>query len=81
MQKDAKQLLTVRDLARLLQISPWTVYQRVRNSPSSLPPHVRLGRNLRWRPEDVQTWLLDEVLREAQRRMQLGLPPANEEDE
>ncbi|WP_425307508.1 helix-turn-helix transcriptional regulator [Halorhodospira halophila] len=45
------------ELADLLGITPRSLDRRRERDPRSLPPAVRLGRSLRWRPEDVEEWL------------------------
>lgn len=46
-------LLTVNDLAGILAKPKSFIYDHL----DSLPPHVRIGRQLRWRPEAVDAWL------------------------
>jgi len=46
---------SVEDLARHLQVSPNTVY--VWNYKGTGPRAVRVGRHVRYRAEDVETWL------------------------
>lgn len=47
-------LLSLEDAARHLGVSPSWVRQRVRERDI---PYVRLGRLLRFRPEDLEAWL------------------------
>jgi excisionase family DNA binding protein len=48
-------LLSPEDLSEYLGIPVKSIYQwRYRNVG---PPAIRVGRHLRWRSEDVQTWL------------------------
>jgi excisionase family DNA binding protein len=48
-------LLTVRELADLLQVPPKTIYTwRYKRMG---PPAVRIGRYLRFRAEDITAWL------------------------
>ena len=48
-------MLTVRDLAHLLQCSPRTVYRL--NDAGHLPRPVRLGALLRWPRAAIETWI------------------------
>lgn len=54
-----KPLLNLTDLARLLGRSPATLKRDLRRNPAAVPPQVRVPgtRLLRWREEDVTTWL------------------------
>ncbi len=49
-------LLNPDDLARLLGITKKAIYQR-RHRGDPLPPVTKVGRQLRWRPADVEAWL------------------------
>jgi predicted DNA-binding transcriptional regulator AlpA len=48
-------LLSAEDLARELKISIRSVWRR--DSAGQIPPPVRIGRCVRWRSEDIRTWL------------------------
>ena len=55
-------LLTPKDLSRMLGISIWTVYAATskRNRTHTkvrVPPWIKIGRLVRWRPDDVEVWL------------------------
>lgn len=52
-------LLTPKELAELLRLSPETVKADARRRPETLPPRFRRpGSNrLLWRQSDVDTWL------------------------
>lgn len=54
-----KPLLNLVELARLLGRSPATLKRDLRRNPQAVPPQVQLPgtRLLRWREEDVATWL------------------------
>jgi excisionase family DNA binding protein len=52
-------LLTPAELAQLLGLSLQTIYNR-RNNGGSLPPAIMLGRQVRFRQEDVDTWLQEQ---------------------
>jgi excisionase family DNA binding protein len=57
--KNAGKLLTIRDLARILGISERTIYNRIRKN-AELPFPIkakRIGRLIRFAPEDVQRYL------------------------
>jgi len=47
-------LLTVEDLAQLFKVRKRKVYDLVRDAGL---PHLRIGRSLRFRCEDVRDWL------------------------
>ncbi|MEQ8787457.1 MAG: helix-turn-helix domain-containing protein [Pirellulaceae bacterium] len=53
--KRPKQLLTTRDVAKLLSVSEKTV-RRLRDA-GKLPPAVHVGRMLRWREEDIAAYI------------------------
>jgi len=50
----AEQLLTAREVAHLLNVEILTVYRWVKNKKI---PYVRLARNLRFRPADIDEWI------------------------
>jgi predicted DNA-binding transcriptional regulator AlpA len=54
-----EKLLTPKDLAEILRLSPETVKADARRSPDKLPPRFkRPGSNrLLWRQADVDAWL------------------------
>lgn len=56
METDMEQLYTPEILAHRLALARQTIYNRV-NTGGDLPPYFRLGRTLRWRPEDVEAWI------------------------
>ena len=49
-------LLTTKALAATLGIAQQTIYNRL-SSGGDLPPCIKLGRLLRFRPSDVEAWL------------------------
>ncbi|WP_310158721.1 helix-turn-helix domain-containing protein [Herbaspirillum sp. 1173] len=49
-------LLSPHDLAKVLGVAEQTIYNRHSNR-DDLPPSIKLGRLLRFRREDVDTWL------------------------
>jgi prophage regulatory protein len=57
--RDARPLLTVDDLARLLGISPKAVYHR--RHRQALPPAIVLGRSLRWKTQAIESWIADQT--------------------
>ncbi len=59
------ELLTPKDLAELLRLSPETVKADARRRPETLPPRFRRpGSNrLLWRREDVEAWLANHTRR------------------
>jgi len=48
-------LLTVKDIAARLRVSPRTVW-RLRDA-GRLPAPIRFGQAVRWRENDVSTWI------------------------
>ena len=50
-----EQLLTIGDLARLLGVTTRAAYNL--RHRGLLPPAVKWGNTLRFRPEDVEAWL------------------------
>lgn len=61
MTSDTRPLLDIHDLAKFLGVSEWTLYEW-RNRRQG-PPAIKVGRLLRWRPSDVETWLDQRVER------------------
>ena len=55
MSDDPRPLLDIHQLAELLGVSEWTLYEW-RNRRQG-PPAIKVGRLLRWRLTDVETWL------------------------
>lgn len=51
-----EQLLTPKTLAAALGLAEQTIYNR-HSSGGDLPPVIKLGRLLRFRPADVEVWL------------------------
>lgn len=49
-------LLSPKALAKVLGISEQTIYNRL-SIRGDLPPSLKLGRLVRFRPDDVETWL------------------------
>lgn len=54
-----KPLLDLNDLAAVLRRSPDTIKRNLRTNPDAVPPRLVLpgSKMLRWRQEDVETWL------------------------
>jgi predicted DNA-binding transcriptional regulator AlpA len=52
-----KPLIDIKDLAVELKLSPKTIRNKLSNRSWPIPP-IRIGRSLRWRPEDVTSALL-----------------------
>lgn len=46
-------------LARFLGLSPGGLRNMLGRNPAALPPPVRIGRRVRWRPDTVNRWLAD----------------------
>ena len=51
-----EQLLTVKDVARLLKVSVPTVYRLIKND--GFPPPDKVGHSSRWRGETIAKYLL-----------------------
>lgn len=49
------QLLNVKDVARLLNVSVRQVWRRL--SAGQLPQPVRIGKSVRWSDEIIETWI------------------------
>lgn len=62
-------LITVRELADWLQLSPQTI--RNGGAGTSRIPKVRLGREVRYRREDVERWIVSRRI-EPKRLMKLA---------
>ncbi len=60
-----EKLLTVDDLALILDRAPGTVKNQHSKNPSKLPPVCRIpgAKRLLWRREDVERWLQQHVVR------------------
>lgn len=55
--REALSLLTVKQVADLLQVSSDWVFDQVKEDKI---PHVRMGRNIRFRPLALQQWLAEQ---------------------
>jgi excisionase family DNA binding protein len=55
--RGAGALLTVQDVAGFLRVPPSWVYERTRRRGRDRLPHVKVGKYLRFRREDVLGWL------------------------
>ncbi|WP_091641322.1 helix-turn-helix domain-containing protein [Aquisalimonas asiatica] len=49
-------LLTTQELAAYLGLNPGAIRTRLCRG-QDLPPYIKLGREYRWRPADVDAWL------------------------
>lgn len=49
------QLISVDVLASMIDLSPRTVWRMV--SARTVPPPIRLGKSVRWRKSDIETWI------------------------
>lgn len=47
-------LLKIGDVARMLKLQPWVIYKMVKESSI---PVVRIGRNVRFDPDDICRWI------------------------
>ncbi|MBO0982320.1 AlpA family transcriptional regulator [Rathayibacter sp. SD072] len=64
--------MTVADLAAELQIGEGTLYQLRNRNPDALPPAFKVEKYLRWRREDVDTSILEQVEHDHFRRANHG---------
>ena len=53
------ELLTVQEVADLFKVRPSWVYDRTRRRGPEMIPHVKLGRYVRFRKEEVQEFIED----------------------
>jgi excisionase family DNA binding protein len=53
----AEPLLTVHEVAEFLRVSPSWVYERTRRRGKERLPHVKMGKCLRFRQSDLETYL------------------------
>jgi len=51
-----KPLLTVAEIAQILQIKEMTLYRQIWNGRDT-PPYIKIGRAIRFREDDVISWL------------------------
>jgi excisionase family DNA binding protein len=51
------ELLTVDEIAAALRVSPSWVYERVRKRGSDKIPHLKIGKYLRFRLNEVRAWI------------------------
>jgi excisionase family DNA binding protein len=51
------ELLTVDEIAAALRVSPSWVYERVRKRGRDKMPHLKIGKYLRFRLNEVRTWI------------------------
>jgi excisionase family DNA binding protein len=51
------ELLTVDEISAALRVSPSWVYERVRKRGKDKMPHLKIGKYLRFRLNEVRTWI------------------------
>ena len=51
------ELLTIRELAKVLKLSPRSIWRLVKNH--QLPAPVRIGGSIRWRADDISLWIAE----------------------
>jgi excisionase family DNA binding protein len=56
----AMELMTIKEVAKKLGVSENWVYSHLR-AREPLVPHVRLGGNIRFREEDIDVWIEEQV--------------------
>ena len=49
------ELLTIRELAKVLKLSPRSIWRLVKNH--QLPAPVRIGGSIRWRADTITRWI------------------------
>ena len=49
------ELLTIRELAKVLKLSPRSIWRLVKSH--QLPAPVRIGGSIRWRADDISIWI------------------------
>jgi excisionase family DNA binding protein len=56
----ADELLTVDELASIFKLTRWTINNltRARNRREGALPYLKIGRELRFRPSAVESWLV-----------------------
>ncbi len=70
------ELVTVTELADWLGISTESLYVRRSRSPETLPPAIRIGRRLYWRPKAIEQWVEDlEATRNVEERKAAQVVP------
>ena len=52
-------LVTVKEMAALLKVSPFWLYQRTRLGATAIP-HLKVGRNVRFDPAEVLAFLKEQ---------------------
>ena len=55
--EDGESLLTVHEVAKILKVPVSWVYERTRRRGTERLPHMKIGKYLRFRKEDVLGWL------------------------
>ena len=50
-----RELLTIRELAKVLKLSPRSIWRLVKNR--ELPAPVRIGGSIRWRADVITRWI------------------------
>lgn len=59
-----EKLLTIDELAEVLSVKKSTIYQWVH---MGLIPHIKVGRLLRFREEDIEKWLISKQVKPSPR--------------
>ncbi|BAQ26580.1 Phage regulatory protein [Bifidobacterium dentium] len=57
MDTQVSQLWTVKDLAQYLGVSVSAINHKRCYAPDQVPPAIKIGSRVRWRPETVEAWL------------------------
>jgi len=65
MQKTHK-LITIKELGQILRLGRTALYAAKRRG--DLPPAIRIGRNIRWDPSTVKTWLKEKECDERRKK-------------
>lgn len=54
---DHQELLTINEMAEKLKVKPSWLYFRTMQTGSNAIPRVRIGKYLRFNPDEVMTWI------------------------
>ena len=52
-----RELLDIKQVAERIGMSATTIHHKRRTHKDEVPPAIRIGRKLFWRPKDVDQWI------------------------